>query len=198
MLMIQICCLIQSRSPSLNRILPRDLESEKSSSFTSIIGSPGGIYQPGWGVTNCCRLDTSDACQDVVDHIVPPGYFSELRHLPNDDFLSQYNINLVRQVGMGSQLRRRVEQEVRRRKRAMEKITKREQRIQAREEKIKRLDTEVKSLKVTGEERIKAAFEEFKKYEDNKVEQRCAKMDARLDKLSVTSRSDKETKSHIM
>ncbi|GKB97222.1 hypothetical protein Tco_0983359, partial [Tanacetum coccineum] len=51
---------------------------------------------------------------------------------------------------------------------------------------------------VTGEERIKASFEEFKKYEDNKVEQRCAKMDARLDKLSVTSRSDKETKSHIM
>ncbi|GKD11732.1 hypothetical protein Tco_1196139, partial [Tanacetum coccineum] len=36
-----------------------------------------------------------------------------------------------------------------------------------------------------GEERIKVAFEEFNKYEDNKVEQRCAKMDARLDKLSV-------------
>ncbi|GKG53589.1 hypothetical protein Tco_0554989, partial [Tanacetum coccineum] len=35
------------------------------------------------------------------------------------------------------------------------------------------------------EERIKATFEEFKKYEDNKVEQRCAEMDARLDKLSV-------------
>ncbi|GJS62272.1 hypothetical protein Tco_0657056 [Tanacetum coccineum] len=38
---------------------------------------------------------------------------------------------------------------------------------------------------VTGEERIKVAFEEFKKYEDNKVEQRCAEMDARQDKLSV-------------
>ncbi|GKD48031.1 hypothetical protein Tco_1277007 [Tanacetum coccineum] len=36
-----------------------------------------------------------------------------------------------------------------------------------------------------GEEKIKAAFEEFKKYEDDKVEQRCAEMDARLDKLSV-------------
>ncbi|GJT30255.1 hypothetical protein Tco_0910530 [Tanacetum coccineum] len=129
-----------------------DPESEKSSSFTSIIGSPGGIYQPGWGVTNSCRLDTSDACQDVVDHIVPPGYFSELRHLPNDDFLSQYNINLARQVAMGSQLRLRFEQEVRLRKRAMEKIAKREQRIQAREEEIKRLDAEVKSLKVVETE----------------------------------------------
>nr|GEV19046.1 hypothetical protein [Tanacetum cinerariifolium] len=38
---------------------------------------------------------------------------------------------------------------------------------------------------VTGEEKIKSAFEEFKKYEDDKVEQRCAEMDARLDKLSV-------------
>ncbi|GKC15496.1 gypsy type transposase [Tanacetum coccineum] len=227
-----------------------DPESEKSSSFTSIIGSSGGIYQPRWGVTNSCRLDTSDACQDMVDHIVLPGYFSKLRHLPNDDFLSQYNINLVRQVAMGSQLRMRFEQEVRLQKRAMEKIAKREQRIQAREEEIKRLDTKVKSLKVvetevhglrnqaqnlktlleaevdmkkaevdmnkgkgrrdkkeaevdmkkatearnedlakeaqvTGEEKIKAAFEEFKRLEDEKVEQWCAEMDARLDALSI-------------
>ncbi|GJY67173.1 hypothetical protein Tco_0469411 [Tanacetum coccineum] len=31
---------------------------------------------------------------------------------------------------------------------------------------------------ITGEEKIKAAFEEFKKYEDARVEQRCAEMDA--------------------
>nr|GFA81381.1 transposase (putative), gypsy type [Tanacetum cinerariifolium] len=37
----------------------------------------------------------------------------------------------------------------------------------------------------TGEEKIKAAFKEFKKYEDDRVEQRCAEMDARLDNLSV-------------
>ncbi|GKG19500.1 hypothetical protein Tco_0376599, partial [Tanacetum coccineum] len=48
-------------------------ESGKSSSFPSVEGSPGGIYQPQWGVTNNCRLDTPDACQDMVDHIVPPG-----------------------------------------------------------------------------------------------------------------------------
>ncbi|GKC29889.1 hypothetical protein Tco_1037183 [Tanacetum coccineum] len=50
-----------------------------------------------------------------------------------------------------------------------------------------RLSQQVSTLQaqVTGEERIKAAFEEFKKFEDNKVEQRCAEMDARLDKLSV-------------
>ncbi|GKA28855.1 hypothetical protein Tco_0715100 [Tanacetum coccineum] len=228
-------------------------ESRKSTFIPSVVGSPGGIYQPGGGVTNDCRLDTPDACQDTVDHIAPPGYFSELRHLDNADFLSQYNMNLARQVAMGSQLRLRFEQEVRLLKKARAKIARRDQRIQVREEEIKKLDQEVKSLmatktkvhglrnqttnletlleaeagikkvaeaknvemtkeleslrvrfsdlqvnnnqlsqqvsnlqaQITGEEKIKAAFEEFKKYEDDRVEQHCAEMDARLDKLSV-------------
>ncbi|GJW14242.1 hypothetical protein Tco_0018375 [Tanacetum coccineum] len=63
-----------------------DPESENTS-FTSMAGSPRDIYQPGWAVTNGCRLDTSEACQDLVDHLAPPGYFSKLCHLPNDDFL---------------------------------------------------------------------------------------------------------------
>ncbi|GJR38724.1 hypothetical protein Tco_1214408 [Tanacetum coccineum] len=63
-----------------------DPESENTS-FTSMVGSPRNIYQPWWGVTNGCRLDTPKACQDLVDHLAPPGYSSELRHLPNDDFL---------------------------------------------------------------------------------------------------------------
>ncbi|GJS22080.1 hypothetical protein Tco_0450712 [Tanacetum coccineum] len=88
-------------------------ESKRSMSVTSVEGSPGAIYQPGWGVTNDCRLDTLEACQDMVDHTVPPGYFSELRHLPNTEFLAQYNINMARQVALGSQLRLRFEQEVR-------------------------------------------------------------------------------------
>ncbi|GJY83409.1 hypothetical protein Tco_0496785 [Tanacetum coccineum] len=48
-------------------------ESGKSTSVPSVVGSPGGIYQPGWGVTNDCHLDTPAACQDTVDHIAPPG-----------------------------------------------------------------------------------------------------------------------------
>ncbi|GKA60995.1 hypothetical protein Tco_0760402 [Tanacetum coccineum] len=195
---------------------------------------------------------------------MPPGYFPELRHLPNADFLSQYNINLARQVAMGSQLRLRFEQEVRLLKRSRSNIARRDKRIQVREEEIKKLDQEIKSLKtietkvhglrnqaknldtlleaevdmkkvaeaknvelakeleslraqfaglqvsnnqlseqvstlqtqVTGEERIKTAFEEFKKYEDDKVEQRCAEMDARLDKLSVDF--DEELYPHML
>ncbi|GJU27254.1 hypothetical protein Tco_1165875 [Tanacetum coccineum] len=183
----------------------------------------------------------------------PRGYFSELRHLPNANFLSQYNMNLTRQVAVGSQLRLRFEQEVRLLKKAKAKIARRDQRIQVREEEIKKLDQEVKSLRatetevhglrnrtknletlleaeadmkkaaeaknaeltkeleslrvwfldlqvnnnqlsqqvsnlqaqITGEEEIKAAFEQFKKYEDDRVEQRCAEIYACLDKLSV-------------
>nr|GEW86246.1 hypothetical protein [Tanacetum cinerariifolium] len=49
---------------------------------------------------------------------------------------------------------------------------------------------------VTGEEKMKVAFKEFKRYEDDKVEQRCAEMDARLDKLSVDF--DEELYPHML
>ncbi|GJZ59899.1 hypothetical protein Tco_0615715 [Tanacetum coccineum] len=49
---------------------------------------------------------------------------------------------------------------------------------------------------VTGEERIKAAFEDFKKYEYDKVEGRCAEMDARLDALSIDF--DEELYPHVL
>nr|GEW91727.1 hypothetical protein [Tanacetum cinerariifolium] len=159
----------------------------------------------------------------------PPGYFSEMRHLHNDDFLRQYNINLARQVAMGSQLRLRFEQEAKLLKKSVAQVARRDQRIQARENKIKNLEAllkaetdmkiaakaknaklvkELESLRalfadlqvsndrlsqqvstlqaqVTGEEKLKASFEEFKKYEDDRVEKRCAEMDARQDALSI-------------
>nr|GEZ34477.1 transposase (putative), gypsy type [Tanacetum cinerariifolium] len=43
---------------------------------------------------------------------------------------------------------------------------------------------------------MKATFEEFKRYKDDKVEQRCAKMDARLDKLSM--HFDEELYPHML
>ncbi|GJU56356.1 hypothetical protein Tco_1230070 [Tanacetum coccineum] len=155
-------------------------DSEKSTPSPPITGSPGSIYQPGWGVPNSCRLDTPEACQDVVDHIAPPGYFSELRHLPNDEFLSQYNINLARQVAMGSQLRLRFEQEAKLLKKSVAQVTRRDQRIATREKHIKYLEA-----RVMGEKRIMVAFEDFNKHEDERVNARCAEMDARLDALSV-------------
>nr|GEY24833.1 hypothetical protein [Tanacetum cinerariifolium] len=90
-------------------------------------------------------------------------------------------------------------------KKSVAQVAHQDQRIQARENKIKNLEalleaeadmkktTEAKNAEldqVTGEERIKAAFEEFKKYKDDRVEQRCAEMDAHLDKLSIDFNED--------
>nr|GEZ76489.1 hypothetical protein [Tanacetum cinerariifolium] len=109
-----------------------DPGSENVSSLT-VVGSSGSVYRPEWGVTNGSLLDTPEACQDLVDHAAPPGYFSELRHMHNEDFLGQYNINLARKVAIGSQLRLRFEQEAKLLRKSVAQVARREQRIQARE-----------------------------------------------------------------
>ncbi|GJU11439.1 hypothetical protein Tco_1133835 [Tanacetum coccineum] len=177
-----------------------DPDSEKSISFSSMGGPPEDIYQPGWGVTNNCLLDTPEACQDMVDHIVPSGYFSVLRHLPDDDFLGQYNVNLARQVAMGSQLRLRFEQEAKLLKKVVARVARRDQIIQAREVEIKNLEAlleaeadmkkaaEAKNAKLSKELdslRIQLSDLQFKKYEDDRVTSRCAEINARLDALSI-------------
>nr|GEZ01279.1 hypothetical protein [Tanacetum cinerariifolium] len=99
-------------------------------------GSPGSVYRPEWGVTNGSLLDTPEGCQDLVDHAAPPGYFSELRHMHNEDFLRQYNINLDRQVAMGSQLR------------------------------LRQRRVDVLQQQVSEEETLKAAFEDYKRQQE--------------------------------
>nr|GEZ08440.1 hypothetical protein [Tanacetum cinerariifolium] len=179
----------------------RDSESENTS-FASMVGSPESIYRPEWGITNGSKLDTPEACQDLVDHVAPPGYFSELSHMHNDDFLKRYNVNLARQVAMRSELRLRFEQEAKLLKKSVAQVACRDKRIQARENEIKNLETlleaEVSTLQeqVSGEEKLKPAFEEFKQFEDNWVEQRCAEIDARLDALSIDF--DEELYPHML
>nr|GEZ78574.1 hypothetical protein [Tanacetum cinerariifolium] len=158
-------------------------------------------------------------CQDLVDHAAPPGYFTELRHMPNEEFLRQYNVNLARQVAMGSQLRLRFEQEEKLLRKSVAQVARRDKIIQARELEIKNLEalleTEAETKRaaevsnehlsqqvaalqeqVSGEEKLKAAFEEFKLYEDDRVEQRCAELDARLDALSIDF--DEELYPHML
>nr|GEY98271.1 hypothetical protein [Tanacetum cinerariifolium] len=164
----------------------------KNASSPAEVGSPGGVYRPEWGFTNGSLLDTPEACQDLVD---------------------QYNVNLARQVAMGSQMRLRFEQEAKLLKKSVSQVTRRYKRIQARELEIKNLealleteanmkkaaeDKSVASLKeqISREEKMKATFEEFKRYEDDRVERRCAELDARLDSLSIDF--DEELYSHML
>nr|GEY24659.1 reverse transcriptase domain-containing protein [Tanacetum cinerariifolium] len=183
-----------------------DPDSENASSPFAV-GSPESIYRPEWGVANGSLLDTPEACQDLVDDVAPPGYFSEPRHLHNDEFLRKYNVNLARQVAMGSQLRMRFEQQAKLLRKSVAQVARRDKRIQARELEIKNLEALLEAeadpkkaaedrKQVSGEEKLKAAFEEFKRYEDNRVEQRCAEMDARLDALSIDF--DEELYPHML
>ncbi|GJQ97170.1 hypothetical protein Tco_0008309 [Tanacetum coccineum] len=54
----------------------------------------------------------------------------------------------------------------------------------------------VLQARVMGEEKIMAAFEVFKKHEDERVNARCAEMDARLDALSIDF--DEELYPHML
>ncbi|GKB61190.1 hypothetical protein Tco_0917376 [Tanacetum coccineum] len=160
-------------------------DSKKSTPSPFITGSPGSIYQSGWGMPNSCCLDTLDACQDVMDHIAPPGYFSELRHLPNDEFLSQYNINLAKQVAMGSQLREKHIKDL-------------EAQLEA-EINMKK-STEVKNSEVTKKlEDLRMRFSSLEVGNaqlSQQVNARCAEIDARLDALSVDF--DEELYPHML
>nr|GFC67516.1 hypothetical protein [Tanacetum cinerariifolium] len=55
---------------------------------------------------------------------------------------------------------------------------------------------ELEDIRTYEEEKLKAAFEEFKRYEDDWVEQRCAELDARLDALSIDF--DEELYPHML
>nr|GEW18121.1 transposase (putative), gypsy type [Tanacetum cinerariifolium] len=216
-----------------------DLESENTSSPVEV-GSPGSVYQPKWGVTNGSLLDTPEACQDLVDHAAPPGYFFELCHMRNEEFLVQYNVNLARQVAMGSQLRLRFEQETKLLRKSVAQVARWDKKIQARELEIKNLEAlleteasmkraaenksagltkeledmrarfsdlqvsnehlsqQVATLQeqVSGEEKLKAAFEEFKRYEDDRIARRCTELNACLDALSIDF--DEELYPHML
>nr|GFA90736.1 hypothetical protein [Tanacetum cinerariifolium] len=162
-----------------------DPGSENASSPIEVL-SPGSVYRPEWGVTNGSLLDTPAACQDLVDHVAPPGYLAELRHMPNDEFLRQYNVarrekriqdrelevkNLKVRLETEAEMKRAAEGNNAELVRELEDIRAQFSGLQVSNE---RLSQQVAALQeqVSGEEKLKAAFEEFKRYEDDRVEMR--------------------------
>nr|GEZ04891.1 transposase (putative), gypsy type [Tanacetum cinerariifolium] len=142
------------------------------------VRSPGSIYQPEWGVTNGSLLDTPEACQDLVDH----ARELEIRNL-KASLEAEANAKRVaedKSAGLSQELKR--------------------MRAQFSDLQVnnERLSQQVATLQqqVFGEEKLKAAFEEFKRQQDERVEQRCAEMDARLDALSIDF--DEELYPHML
>ncbi|GJU73545.1 hypothetical protein Tco_1264950 [Tanacetum coccineum] len=165
-------------------------ESGRSTSAPSIVGSPSDIYLPRWGVTNDCRLDIPEACQDMVDHTVPLASGSGFPDEVKDR--TRVREEEIKRLGEEVKSLKVMEMEVH----SLRNQTKNLETLPEAEVDMKKAMEAKNAELAKDEERIKAAFKEFKKYEDNKVEQRCAKMYARLDKLSVDI--DEELYPHML
>nr|GFB56051.1 transposase (putative), gypsy type [Tanacetum cinerariifolium] len=158
-----------------------DPKSENVSSPAEV-GSPGSVYRPEWGVTNGSLLDTPKACQDLVDHATPPDRESKIKNL---EALLETEACMKRaaeekSAGLSQELER--------------------MRAQFLELQVsnKCLSQQVDALQqqVSREETLKAAFEDYKRQQDQMVEQRCAKIDARLDAMSIDF--DEELYPHML
>nr|GEX25969.1 hypothetical protein [Tanacetum cinerariifolium] len=192
-----------------------DPESENAS-FSSVVGYPESIYRPKWGVANGSMLDTPEACQDLVDHVAPPGgdgvaAATEIRTRgqvteevrcssgspgqknPSPRARDKKNLEALLEAEAG--MKKVAEDKSARLSQELEDMRARFSDLQVSNE---RLSQQVATLQeqVSGEEKLKAAFKEFKRFEDNRVEQRCAEMDARLDALSIDF--DEELYPHML
>nr|GEY50791.1 putative transposase (putative), gypsy type [Tanacetum cinerariifolium] len=175
-------------APTKGTAVSGDLES-KNASFASAVGSLESIYRPEWGVADGSMLDTPEACQDLVDHVAPRGgngvaAATEVRTrgqvVEEEAEAGMKKAAEDKSVGLSQEL---------------EDMRARFSDLQVSNE---HLSQQVATLQeqVSREEKLKAAFEEFKRYEDNRVEQRCAEMDARLDALSIDF--DEELYPHML
>nr|GEU92180.1 kinase-like domain-containing protein [Tanacetum cinerariifolium] len=169
-----------------------DPESENTS-FTSMVGSPESIYRPEWGITNGCLLDAPEA--------LAMGSEQRLRFEQEGKLLKKS----VAQVARRDKRIQAMENEIKNLEALLEAETDMKKVAEGRSAELSkelenmralfsdlqvsnnRLSQPMSTLQeqVMGEEKLKSAFEEFKQHEDNRVEQRCAEIDARLDALSI-------------
>nr|GEW61811.1 hypothetical protein [Tanacetum cinerariifolium] len=145
----------------------------ENTSFTSMVGSPENIYRPEWGklVAQVARRDKRIQARE-----------NEIKNL---ETLLEAETDMKKTTkGKSAELSKELEN-----LRALFLD------LQVSND---RLSQQVSALQaqVTGEEKLKAAFEEFKQYEDNRVGKRCAEMDTRLDALSIDF--DEEVYSHML
>nr|GEW00145.1 hypothetical protein [Tanacetum cinerariifolium] len=162
-----------------------DSESENTS-FASMVGSPESIYRPEWGIANSSMLDTPEACQDLVDYVAPPAkllkkYVARMARRDKRIQAREHKIkNLEALLEAEADMKKATEDKSAKLSQELEDIRALFSDLQVSND---YLSQQVATLQeqVSEEEKLKAAFEEFKQYEDSRVEQRCAEMDARLD-----------------
>nr|GFC14574.1 hypothetical protein [Tanacetum cinerariifolium] len=147
-----------------------DPRSENISSYT-VVGSSGSVYRPEWGVINGSLLDTPEASRE-----------SEIKNL---EVLLEAEADRKRaaeekSVGLIQEL---------------EKMRAQFLELQVSNECLSH-QVDTLQQQMSGEKTLKAAFEDYKRQQDQMVEQRCAEMDARLDAMSIDF--DEELYPHML
>nr|GEU59131.1 hypothetical protein [Tanacetum cinerariifolium] len=187
-----------------------DPDSENASSPFAV-GSPESIYRSEWGVANGSQLNTPEACQDLVDHV---AMGSQLRlRFEQEAKLLRKSVAQVARRDKRIQARELeiknlealLEAETNVKKAAKDRSAGLSQELEDMRARFsdlqvsnERLSQQVATLQeqASGEEKLNVAFEEFKRYEDDRVEQRCAEMEAHLDALSIDF--DEELYPHML
>ncbi|GKD04619.1 hypothetical protein Tco_1179593, partial [Tanacetum coccineum] len=54
------------------------------------------VYIPKWNVINDSVLDDPDVYRGMIDHLAPPGFFSQLRGMDYEQLLTEFNVGTVR------------------------------------------------------------------------------------------------------
>ncbi|GJY60236.1 hypothetical protein Tco_0460893 [Tanacetum coccineum] len=180
------------------QLFVRSPDSEKSASVPSVEGSLSGIYQPVWGVTNSCRLDTVEAFQDMIDHtakIRTRGQTAKKGQSQEVHGLRNRTHNLETLLEAEVDMKKAAEAKNVELTKELERLRVQFSDLQVHNDHLSQQMSNIQA-QVTGEEKIKAIFEEFKRYEDDKVERRCVEMDTRLDALSIDF--DEELYPHML
>ncbi|GJR87578.1 hypothetical protein Tco_0211589 [Tanacetum coccineum] len=70
-------------------------------------------YIPKWNVTNDSTLDESNICHGVIDHLAHPALFSQLQNMDYEQLFVKFNVGAARQTCLSSEVRLRLEHELR-------------------------------------------------------------------------------------
>ncbi|GJY40475.1 hypothetical protein Tco_0427745 [Tanacetum coccineum] len=68
---------------------------------------------PKWNVTNDYALDEPGLCRGVIDHLSPLALFSQLRSMDYEQLFMEFNVGVARQTCLSSEVRLRLEHELR-------------------------------------------------------------------------------------
>ncbi|GKB66316.1 hypothetical protein Tco_0927728, partial [Tanacetum coccineum] len=105
--------------------------------------SPQYIYQPKWDVSNDFALDDLELCRSFINNIAPPGFFSQLRNMDDDQFLSEFNVGASRHAAMNFELRVRYERALRLKRKFENKYVKSYDLVQERYAEVTSLKTQL-------------------------------------------------------